>query len=157
MLAAADVIRKSSQLVDMMLSSLYAYKQYQRNARWTVILDEIEDLCLEKDGPISTILRKGSKHGLSMLLASQEFSVDKDKLGKLIGNCGILAFFRPKDADIGIVSKHIGFDRAVLAGLEQGELVAVGGFRSRSKGKNCTAKLMGRSCLCENYHDLNAE
>jgi len=147
---SADGIRKSSQLVDMMLSSLYAYKQYQRNARWTVILDEIEDLCLEKDGPISTILRKGGKHGLSMLLASQEFSVDKDKLGKLIGNCGILAFFRPKDADIGIVSKHIGFDRAVLAGLEQGELVAVGGFRSRSRGKNCTVKLMGRSCLCEN-------
>ncbi len=119
---SADGIRKSSQLVDMMLSSLYAYKQHHRKARWTVILDEIEDLCLEKDGPISTILRKGGKNGLSMLLASQEFSAEKDKLGKLIGNCGILAFFRPKDADLSIVAKHIGFEKQYLQVLNKENL-----------------------------------
>jgi hypothetical protein len=70
----------------MMLASLYEYKQHDRDARYTVILDEIEDLCLEKESPISTILRKGGKHHLSMLLASQEFSVEKYKLGKIIGN-----------------------------------------------------------------------
>lgn len=144
---SADGIRKSSQLIDMLLANLYAYKQYNRNTRYMVILDEIEDLCLEKDDPINIILRKGSKHGLSMLLASQEFSADKDKLGKLIGNCGMHIFFHPKDADLNMIAKHIKYDKTALAKLEQGECVAVGGFYSHSHGRNCLTTIKGRTYL----------
>ena len=148
---AADGIRKSGQHIDMLLASLYAYKQYDRKPRYTVVLDELEDLCLEKDGPISTILRKGGKHRLSMLLSSQEYSADNDKLGKLIGNCGMQVFFHPKDANLSDVAKFTGVDRAVLANLEQGECVAVGGFYSRSKQKNTHTTLVGKTyCACQN-------
>ena len=59
----SDGIRKSAELTDMLLSSLYAFKQHERGARLTIILDEIEDLCKEKDAPIpfsATMKTKGS-------------------------------------------------------------------------------------------------
>ena len=140
---SADGIRKSSQLIDMMLASLYEYKQHDRYPRYTVILDEIEDLCLEKDGPISTILRKGGKHHLSMLLASQEFSVEKDKLGKIIGNCGTLVFFRPKSNNISDISKLTGIDKTTLANLEQGQCVVYGLLYNKNEGRNKHTTIMG--------------
>ncbi len=142
---SADGIRKNSQIIDMMLASLYEYKQHDRDPRYTVILDEIEDLCLEKDGPISTILRKGGKHRLSMLLASQEFSVEKDKLGKIIGNCGTLVFFRPKTNNIADISKLIGIDKTVLASLEQGQCVIHGPLYTKHEGRNKSVTLIGRT------------
>ena len=151
----SDGIRKSSQLNDMLLANFYTYKQHDREPRYTVVLDELEDLFLEKGGPISTILRKGGKHRLSLLMASQEFSAEKDRLGKLIGNCGLLLFFRPKDADLSEISKHIGIERNTLARLEQGECVAVGGFYSHSKGLNCRAKLTGKTYTLP-FHDAQA-
>ncbi|MCM1529122.1 MAG: type IV secretory system conjugative DNA transfer family protein [Alistipes sp.] len=140
---SADGIRKSSQLIDMMIAGLYEYKQYDRDPRYTVILDEIEDLCLEKDGPVSIILRKGAKHRLSMLLASQEFSVEKDSLGKIIGNCGTLVFFRPKTDNIADISKLTGVDKSTLASLEQGQLIYHGLCYSKYAGKNKTVTLIG--------------
>lgn len=140
---SADGIRKGSQLIDMMTASLYEYKQHDRDPRYTVILDEIEDLCLEKDGPVSTILRKGAKHRLSMLLASQEFSVEKDKLGKIIGNCGTLVFFRPKTGNIVDISKLTGIDKAMLASLEQGQFIYHGLCYNKYANKNKTVTLIG--------------
>ena len=149
-----DHVQKHSQLIDILLADLYSYKQHNRQSRYTVIIDELEDLCLEKDAPISTILRKGGKHRLSLLMATQEFSSEKDRLGKLIGNCGLLVFFRPKDADISEIAMHIDIDRSTLANLEQGECVAVGSFYSRSKARNCHTKLIGKTyCETTCFHD----
>lgn len=142
---ASDGIRKSSQHIDALLASLYVWKQFNRDERMTVVLDEVEDLCLDKDGPIGTILRKGGKHRVAMLLATQEYSVDKDRLGKLIGNCAMKIVFRPKDANIDDIAKDIGVDRTKLAALEQGECVAVGGFYSRHKERNTNTVLSGRA------------
>ncbi len=142
---ASDGIRKSSQHIDALLASLYAWKQHHREERLTVVLDEVEDLCLDKDGPIGTILRKGGKHRVAMLLATQEYSVDKDRLGKLIGNCGMKIVFRPKDANIDGIAKDIGADRTKLAALEQGECFAAGGFYSRQKERNTNTVLNGRA------------
>lgn len=142
---SADGIRKSTQLIDMMLASLYEYKQYDRHPRYTVILDEIEDLCLEKNDPISTTLRKGAKHRLSMLLASQEFSIEKDQLGKIIGNCGILIFFRPKDANLSNIAKHISVNKSTLAGLEQGQCIVYGPLYNKYEDKNKNVTLIGRT------------
>ncbi|MBR3044905.1 MAG: hypothetical protein IKH27_11030 [Oscillospiraceae bacterium] len=142
---ASDGIRKSSQYIDALLASLYAWKQHNRTERMTVVLDEIEELSLERDGPVNTILRKGSKHRMSMLLASQEFSAEKDKLGRLIGNCGMQLIFHPKDACIDEIAKRFGIDRQQLAGLEQGECFAVGGFFSKRHGKNKQVTIRGKT------------
>jgi len=143
---SSDGIRKSSPLVDMLLASLYEYKQHDRIPRYTVVLDEIEDLCLDKDGPISTILRKGAKHHLSMMLATQEYSVEKDKLGMLIGNCATHVIFRPKDANIKDIAKHVGVDASTLANLEQGQCIVYGLLYSKKAEKNKQVTVIGWTC-----------
>ena len=85
------------------------------------------------------------------MLASQKYSVENDRLGQLIGNCGLKIFFHPKDANISDIAKHIGCDRSMLAKLEQGECVASGGFYSRSHRKNRHQLIMGRTYLAEQF------
>jgi len=143
--AAADSIHKSTHLMDMLLSSLFSYKQRNPAEKLTVVIDEVEDHFIATDSPIDTMLRKGGKHGLSLLLASQEFSLEKDSLGKLIGNCGTLIFFRPKSDALKDVAKITGFDTSTLAGLDQGECVAVGNFCDSFSGKNKRVALKGRT------------
>lgn len=145
--SSSDGIRKSSPLVDMLLASLYEYKQHDRSPRYIVVLDEIEDLCLDKDGPINIILRKGAKNHLSMLLASQEYSVEKDKLGKLIGNCATHIIFHPKDANIKDIAKHIGVDASTLANLEQGQCIVYGLLYSKKAEKNKHFVIKGWTCM----------
>lgn len=144
---SSDGIRKSSPLVDMLLASLYEYKQHDKSPRYIVVLDEIEDLCLDKDGPINIILRKGAKQHLSMLLASQEYSVKKDNLGKLIGNCATHIIFHPKDANIKDIAKHIGVDASTLANLEQGQCIVYGLLYSKKAEKNKHFVIKGWTCM----------
>ena len=142
---ASDGIRKSTQFIDALLASLYAWKQYNRTSRMTVVLDEIEDLCLEHDGPIDTILRKGGKHRLFMILASQAYSTGKNRLAKLIGNCGLQLIFQPKDDCIDEITKKHGIDRLQFAALEQGECFAIGGFLNKQHGKNKQTAICGKA------------
>lgn len=147
----ADGLRKDHQLADMLLADLYRCKQYHRDQRITVVLDEIEDLSLDRDGPISTMLRKGGKHRLSLLLASQQYSVEQDRLGKLIGNCDTHIIFHPKDADIRAIAQHLGCDPQMLASLEQGECIVVGSFYSCSRQKNQHALLSGKAFPAKDF------
>ncbi len=111
----------------------------------TVILDEISDLCLEKKGPIDTVMRKGGKSRLALMLATQQYSAEKNLLGEVIGNCGMKVFFRPKDSDLRDVSKQTGIEREQLAMLAQGECIVTGGFFSKKVKKNFTATLRGKT------------
>ena len=145
-----DSIKKGNTLIDMILANLYNYKQHDKEPRYTVIIDEIEDLCLENDGPLSISLRKGAKNRITMLLASQEYSLDKDRLGKLIGNCGYHVFFRPKDANLVDIAKHLNVDRTTLANLEQGHCIVKGNIYDKIKEKNKSSVIIGITCP----HDL---
>ena len=144
---SSDGIHKSGSLIDIMLASLYEYKMYNPQSRYTVVLDEVEDLCIEKDGPIDTILRKGTKNRLSMMLASQEYSIERDSLGKLIGNCAIQVFFRPKDANIKDIANNIGVDTLKLANLEQGQCVISGLIYDKEACKNKYTVIEGKTYI----------
>ena len=84
-----------------------------------------------------------------MIISSQEYSVDKDTLGKLIGNCGYHVFFCPKDENLDDIAKHIGVDRTKLASLEQGHCIIKGNFYDKFKKKNKPATLCGMTYLFE--------
>ncbi len=142
---AADVIHKDEQIVDMLLSDLYIWKQHHKEQKLTIAIDEIEDLDLDKDGPISTIQRKGGKHGLSMILASQAFSADRDKLGGIIGNCGMKIFFRPMDADIKAISRLVQCSTNLLAGLTQGSFVMEGSVYNKRDQKKRSKLMSGKT------------
>ena len=153
---ADDGIRKSAQHIDALLANLYAWKQYNQRDRFTVVLDEVEDFCLEKEGSVSTILRKGGKHRLSMMLASQEFSAEKDLLGKIIGNCATLAVFRPKDNNISELAKQLNVDRQQLAALEQREMLVVGPLYSQRRGRNIRTSVSGMAFPATEYPAVQA-
>ncbi len=138
-----DGVAKGSHEIDMLLASLYAFKQYTPDERVTVILDECQDLYIDTDGPIDVMLRKGRKYGIRMLLASQEFSAVNDKLGKIIGNCGTLVFFRPKVDNLAAVSKLTGVDKATLSRLEAGECVVHGLLFNQPASKNKQTTILG--------------
>jgi len=52
-----DGVAKGSHVIDMLLASLYAFKQYTPDERVTVILDECQDLYIDTDGPMDVMLR----------------------------------------------------------------------------------------------------
>lgn len=143
--ASDDSVNKSTHVMDMLLASLYTFKQRNPDDKLTLVIDEVSDHFIATGSPIDIMLRKGGKFGFTLLLASQEFSLDKDCLGKLIGNCGTLIFFHPKSDALKDVSKITGIDTSTLAGLEQGECVAVGNFCDSFEGKNKYVTLIGRT------------
>lgn len=147
--ASDDSVHKSTHVMDMLLSSLYSFKQRYPDEKLSLIIDEVSDHFIAAGSPIDIMLRKGGKFGFTLLLASQEFSLDKDSLGKLIGNCGTLIFFRPKSDALKDVSKITGIDTSTLAGLEQGECVAVGNFCDSFEDKNKYVTLIGRTYTLE--------
>ena len=149
--AGADGIRKSSRIFDIMLASLYAHKQHHRAERMTVILDEVTDLNLERNGPIDIIIRKAGKLRLSLILASQHFSAENDLLGKIIGNCAIKVLFHPMDSDLAAIAKKFKLDKGRLARLEQGECCAVGPFLSKRQQKHVQATVWGRAASASDY------
>ena len=140
-----DEHAKNTSLIDMLLASFYGFKQHNPIKRITVIIDECQDLYLDTNGPLDIMLRKGGKHGIRMLIASQEFSSLKDKLGKIIGNCGTLVFFRPKNDNLTDIAKLTGVDKTVLANLEQGQCVVYGYLYNKSAGKNKQITLIGNT------------
>ena len=83
-------------LIDLMLSSLSAYKSYAESQRFTVIIDEISFLNLSDSSTINSFAREGRHKKISLLLASQDFM--KEKLNNLFGNFGTMIFFKPTDA-----------------------------------------------------------
>ena len=142
---AEDGIRKSSALFDMLLANLYSYKQHHQEEKILVVVDEIMDFSLNKDDPIDTILRKSGKHGLSLLLASQVFSADKDRLGKLIESCGLLVFFFQNNVAPDGIAKQIGVDSSLIAYLEEHEFVVKGRLYNRQQHRNCRIVIKGKA------------
>ncbi|SEH87740.1 AAA-like domain-containing protein, partial [Ruminococcus flavefaciens] len=138
-----DSVAKGSYVTDMLLASYYAYKQHFPETRNTIILDEAQDLDISTDSAIDKLLRKGAKHGIRMLIATQHFSAVKEKLGKTFGNCRTLIIFRPEYVDFADISKLTGVDSATLASLEQGQCLVYGLLYDKTTGKNKQATVIG--------------
>ncbi|WP_297960316.1 hypothetical protein [uncultured Ruminococcus sp.] len=138
-----DSVDKGSYVTDMILSSFYSYKQHFPESRNTIILDEAQDLDTSTGSAIDVLLRKGAKHGIRMLIATQHFSALKEKLGKTFGNCRTLVFFRPEYVDLASIVKLIGIDAETLAGLQQGQCAIYGLLYNKEAGKNKQTTLVG--------------
>ncbi|MGN0622144.1 MAG: hypothetical protein ACI4I9_09780 [Porcipelethomonas sp.] len=139
-----------------MLESLYNYKQCNPDQRYTVVIDEVQDLYLHEKGAVNTLLRKGGKHGLSMLLASQSFPDPNIAYGKVIGNCGRIRGYHPKYDDLCKSAEYFGYDKFEVDVLQQGECFDNGLFYSRYHGKNVITTLKGRTLKFMSADDKNS-
>lgn len=138
-----DSVAKGSYVTDMLLASFYAFKQHFPETRNTIILDEAQDLDISTDSAIDKLLRKGAKHGIRMLIATQHFSAVKEKLGKTFGNCRTLIIFRPEYVDFADISKLTGINAATLASLEQGQCLVYGLLYDKTAGQNKQSTVIG--------------
>lgn len=141
-----DSMKKSTILIDMMLSSLYNYKVSDDDSRITVIIDELRDHNLTKESPIHTMMRKGNKHKLHMLVASQEFPKDKSILGTIAGYAGMRVYFQQKEDCLSLAEKRINNSFEIsLKTLCQHFCVIDGNFFNSSANTNTHAVFYGKS------------
>lgn len=138
-----DSVSKGPSIIDMLIASFYSWKQCVPDTPIIVALDECQDLNLDTDGPVDIMIRKGAKQGVRMIVALHEFSAAKDKIGKIIGNCGTFVFFRPKSDNIADIAKFTGVDATTLASLELGQCVVCGLLYNKEAGKNKYAVVVG--------------
>lgn len=88
-------INEHANPFDVVLDSLYSYKDIHRDEKVTLILDEFQTLNRYKGCTLEAILSRGRKLNLSAILASQDYTDKKDPIGRFYAYCGTHVFFRP--------------------------------------------------------------
>ena len=150
-----DGVGKGTEIIDMLLESLYSYKQRYSTSKYTVVLDEAQDLYLHEKGAVNTLLRKGGKHGITLLLASQSYPDQTTPFGKVVGNCGRVRGYRSKGDDINRYADRFGCDKNEANALLKGNCFDDGPFYSRYIGMNVTKTLKGKTVSFEPAPEFN--
>lgn len=150
-----DNVGKGSEIIDMMLENLYSYKQCYPDSRYTVVIDEAQDLYLHEKGALNVLLRKGAKHGITMLMASQSFPDPNLQFGKVVGNCGRLRSYHPKADDLKRTADYFNCDKDECDSLKQGECFDKGPFWSRYRTENIITTLKGKTVKFEPAPNMN--
>lgn len=141
----ADGVGKGSEIIDILLENLFQYKQCHPYEKYTVVIDESQDLYLHEKGAVNTLLRKGGKHGITMLLASQSFPDPSTPFGKVVGNCGRVRGYRSKGDDLARYAERFGCDKHEADGLQKGHCFDNGSFFSRYHIENVITTLKGKT------------
>lgn len=151
----ADSVGKGSEIIDVMLESLYSYKQCYPDSRYTVVIDEAQDLYLHEKGAVNTLLCKGGKHGVAMLMASQSFPDPTTQFGKVVGNCGRVRGYRSKGNDLARYTERFGCYKDEADSLQKGSCYDNGLFYSRYRRENVIKTLKGKTVAIETVPDNN--
>ncbi len=151
-----DCVGKGSEIVDILLESLYSYKQCHPYERFTVVVDEAQDLYLHEKGALNTILRKGGKHGITMLLASQAFPDPTTAFGKVVGNCGRTRGYRSKGNDLAYYADRFKCEKFEADTLQKGNCFDNGIFYSRYRDENVITTIKGKTVTFVPARDINS-
>ena len=129
--------KKNVFILDVILDSLYMFKDKHRKQPITIVVDEIQKMNMREEAPLNTLLSLGRKLNISILIASQRFSDnDDDDLGRLEGYCDTKAFGRPMDGCLAAVSRATGLSEEELYELEDGFFAILGPIYSKHLKRN---------------------
>lgn len=129
--------KKNVFILDVILDSLYMFKDKHRKQPITIVVDEIQKMNMREEAPLNTLLSLGRKLNISILIASQRFSDnDDDDLGRLEGYCDTKAFGRPMDGCLAAVSRATGLSEEALLELEDGFFAILGPIYSKHHKRN---------------------
>ncbi len=128
--------KKNGFILDVILDSLYMFKDRHRKQPITIVVDEIQKMNMREEAPLNTLLSLGRKLNISLLMASQRFSDDDDDLGRLEGYCDTKVFGRPMEGCLAAVSKATGLAEEVLLELEDGFFAITGPIYSKHLKRN---------------------
>lgn len=139
-ISSKESLNSRTTLTDMLLASLYEFKDSNKDNRFTVIIDELLDQNIEKQGAINKLFRKVGKLNISMLVAAQTYSNDEtDRIGAIVKNAGIKVFFSYDEDNISDISALLSKSKSYessLSDLEQGECIIKASFYSKHRIKN---------------------
>ena len=136
-----------TQILDMLISSLYQYQCKHSECPLVIIIDELQNQNFDADGPISRILKEGRKSHISFIGATQNYYSSKSKIGDVMAKADTKIFLKPtRDSEHAVASElrwsknEIDrFDR-----MERGDCIVKGDLYSRTNRRNCPAIICGK-------------
>ncbi len=135
-----STVNSDLNIMDMLLDSLYSYKDSQREQKLTVVIDEVQKMNLRAEGPLNSILSLGRKLNLSLIVASQIFACDNTDLARIEGYCDTKIFCRPMDSCLEAVAKATGISQDELSLFDDGYCAIAGPVYSEYYNKNKPVK-----------------
>lgn len=122
---------------DVILDTLYSYKDQNRDNSVTVVLDEFQTLNRYKGCALEAILSRGRKLNMSVILASQDYTDKKDSIGKFYAYCGTHILFRPLGEErIRAVAELTKLDTSIIRTLPDFCCAITGSIYSKYNKKN---------------------
>lgn len=142
---------------DVILDTLYSYKDQNRDNSLTVVLDEFQTLNRHKGCTLEAILSRGRKLNMSVILASQDYTDKKDSIGRFYAYCGTHILFRPLGEEcIRAVAELTKLDTSIIRTLPDFCCAIMGSIYSKYNKKNIqlSSAVMGetyRSSYSDDY------
>lgn len=130
-------INEHANPFDVVLDSLYSFKDIHRDEKVTIIMDEFQTLNRYKGCTLEALLSRGRKLNLSAILASQDYTDKKDPLGRFYAYCGTHVFFRPLGEEcVKAISELTKLDANVIRTLPDFNCAVLGPIYSEYYQKN---------------------
>ncbi|SFW32692.1 hypothetical protein [Ruminococcus flavefaciens] len=142
-------INEHANPFDIVLDSLYSYKDIHREEKVTIIMDEFQTLNRYKGCTLEAILSRGRKLNLSAILASQDYTDKKDPIGRFYAYCGTHVFFRPLGEEgVKTIAELTKLDANVIRTLPDFSCAVLGPIYSEYYQKNIQ---LNSAIVGENY------
>ena len=130
-------INEHANPFDVVLDSLYSYKDIHREEKVTIIMDEFQTLNRYKGCTLEALLSRGRKLNLSAIIASQDFTDKKDPIGRFYAYCGTHVFFRPLGEEcVKAIAELTKLDANVIRTLPDFNCAIMGSIYSEYYKKN---------------------
>lgn len=106
--------------------------------KFTLVLDEFQNLDLQKDTAFFQMLTESRKYGVNMILATQTLAIFSKKELAIIDQAAVKLYFRPSVSDVKTIAALIDarhYDRwcQKLSKLQIGQAVTVGDFEVKGR------------------------
>lgn len=137
---------KGSQIIDMMLATLYNYRCENCSVPLDIFIDEIQDQNFSKISPIHRIMKEGRKRHMSFFGATQDYYPHNTELGKIMSKADTQIFLRPTPNSECIAAKELRFNKADMSrfdSMQRGDCIVKGSLYNKEQGRNIPTIISG--------------
>lgn len=101
--------KTQKRIVEILLAVIWRQMRMSGEDRkqWTLVLDEFQNLAMEKDTVLSQMLTEARKYGLRLILATQTLTIFTKKELAVLNQAAIKLFFQPGSSDTKSVAEFI--------------------------------------------------
>lgn len=132
--------RTQKRIVEIMLNVLWRKMRIQGDGtrKFTLILDEFQNLDFQQETVLFQMLTEARKYGLRLILATQTLTIFKKKELAVINQAAVKLFFQPCSSDVKSVAEFIEPERrdrwiGYLRNLKVGQAITVGELEANGR------------------------